>query len=81
MPTEWHQLDQLPSTENISKAIDFSIDADVECTLINCSHADMASNSISEPASGSVISRQVIHLKRKKLIYQLQQRMLMLFII
>jgi homocysteine S-methyltransferase len=43
-----HQPDQLPSTENLSKAIDFSIDADVECTLINCSHADMASNSISE---------------------------------
>ena len=43
-----HQPDQLPSTENISKAIDFSIDADVECSLINCSHADMASNSIKE---------------------------------
>ena len=43
-----HQPDQLPSTENLSKAIDFSIDSDVECTLINCSHADMASNSIKE---------------------------------
>ena len=43
-----HQPDQLPSTEALSKAIDFSIQAEVECTLINCSHADMASNSIKE---------------------------------
>jgi len=43
-----HQPDQLPSTEALSKAVDFSIEADVECTLINCSHADMASNSINE---------------------------------
>ena len=43
-----HQPDQLPSTEALSKAVDFSIEADVECTLINCSHADMASNSIKE---------------------------------
>ena len=43
-----HQPDQLPSTEALSKAVDFSIEADVECTLINCSHADMASNSIEE---------------------------------
>ncbi len=43
-----HQPDQLPSTETLSNAVDFSIQADVECTLINCSHADMASNSIKE---------------------------------
>ena len=43
-----HQPNQLPSTESLSKAIDFSIQADVECTLINCSHADMASHSIKE---------------------------------
>jgi len=43
-----HQPNQLPSTESLSKAIDFSIEADVECTLINCSHADMASHSIKE---------------------------------
>lgn len=43
-----HQPNQLPSTESLSNAIDFSIQADVECTLINCSHADMASHSIKE---------------------------------
>ena len=43
-----HQPDQLPSTEALSKAIDFSLKADVECILINCSHADMASYSIKE---------------------------------
>ena len=43
-----HQPEQLPSTEDLSNAVDFSIEADVECTLINCSHADMASNSIKE---------------------------------
>ena len=43
-----HQPDQLPSTESLSKAVDFSIEAEVECTLINCSHADMASNSIKD---------------------------------
>tara|TARA_B100000700_G_C14877912_1_gene776604 strand:- start:173 stop:1066 length:894 start_codon:yes stop_codon:yes gene_type:complete len=43
-----HQPDQLPSTESLSKAIDYSVDAEVECTLINCSHADMASNSIKD---------------------------------
>ena len=45
-----HQPDQLPSTEAVSKAVDFSIQANVECTLINCSHADVASNSIRELA-------------------------------
>ena len=35
-------------TESLSKAIDYSVDAEVECTLINCSHADMASNSIKD---------------------------------
>jgi Homocysteine/selenocysteine methylase (S-methylmethionine-dependent) len=43
-----HQPQQLPSTESLSKAVDFSIKSDVECTLINCSHADTASNSIEE---------------------------------
>tara|TARA_B100001057_G_scaffold114836_2_gene113287 strand:- start:1685 stop:2578 length:894 start_codon:yes stop_codon:yes gene_type:complete len=43
-----HQPDQLPSTETLSKAIDFSVETDIECVLINCSHADIASNSINE---------------------------------
>ena len=43
-----HQSNQLPSTEALSKAVDLSIEANVECTLINCSHADIASNSIKE---------------------------------
>ena len=48
-----HQPNQLPSTEALSKAVDFSIQANVECTLINCSHADIASNSIRELARTS----------------------------
>tara|TARA_B100001093_G_scaffold226412_1_gene216966 strand:- start:164 stop:1060 length:897 start_codon:yes stop_codon:yes gene_type:complete len=43
-----HQPNQLPSTESLSHAVDFSVEANVECTLINCSHADMASSSIKD---------------------------------